>query len=473
MTTSGLLDLEETDGGSDDRRAIAAGLEQLCQWAAALRFDDIPEAVRASAALVLFDDIAAMVAARREPELVRLQDGLLTSSGAAESTIFRGGATQADRYTAAVANASAGDWAELDEGYRVTSCHAGVYILPALLAEAEAEQLTFPNVLRCLIAAYEVTTRFARAFPGAVTHLHPHAAFSAIGAGVATALARGASPQALQAAAATAVTMVAPGPRNHAGGGALVRNVWPAIGAWNGMRAAEWSAMGVTGLAGSPYDVFTTGLGSDCAPSEMTHDLGGVYAITQNFQKLHACCQHLHCAVEAMLDLTQTNGGAFAPENIANLSVAIHHRAVDLDGVRPATTLAAKFSLPHAAAATAVLGHAGADAFAAGTLDDPGIDALRHKVDIQTFEPSLDPPNDRPARIRLTTVDGVMLEAECLSARGGPDRPFAQSEILTKIDGICQSVYPSFGAIARRAVALEPSVVDQSWDQVVAEITKS
>ena len=471
MTAPGMLDLENTGAAAEDRRAIAAGLEQLAEWAAGLRYEDIPEDVRAGAALVLFDDIAAMVAARREPELVRLQEGLLQSAGAAESTIFRGGATRADRHSAAVANAAAGDWAELDEGYRVTSCHAGLYILPALLAVAEAERLAFPDLLRCLVAAYEVTTRFARAFPEAVKVLHPHAAFGAIGAGVASALADGASGRALQAAAASAATLVAPGPRNHAGGGALVRNVWPAVGAWNGMRAAEWSALGITGLAGSPHDVFATGLGSACAPAEMTRDLGGVFAITQNFQKLHACCQHLHSTVEAMLDLKQRHGAAFAAKDVAGISVAIHHRALELDGVRPATTLAAKFSLPQAAAATAVLGHAGAAAFAAETLDDPGIDALRRKVDIQPYEPTLDPPNDRPARIHLTLEGGKTFDAECLSARGGPDRPFTQAEILTKIDGICESVYPAFGDSARRAVALDPSILAMSWDQIVVGIT--
>ena len=466
-----MLDLDKDAPAAAERHHVALALKEVCDWAAALRFEDLPPEVRAGAALVLFDDLAAVVAARGEPELARLQEGLLRSAGAAEATIFRGGRTRADRYTAAVANAVAGDWAELDEGYRVTSCHAGLYILPALLAEAEAEGLAFTEVLRCLVAAYEVTTRIARGFPTAIRVLHPHALFAAIGAAAAIALARGADGSGLQAAVASAATTVSPGPRNHAGSGALVRNVWPATGTWSGMRAAEWAALGITGLAGSPHDVYTTGLGSECLPGEMTRDLGDVYAITQNFQKLHACCQHLHSTVEAMLDLQQRHGGAFAPDDIAGISVAVHQRALELRATRPATTLAAKFSLPHAAAATAVLGHAGADAFAAETLDDPGIDSVRRKVAIAPFEPALEPPNDRSVRIRLTLRDGRDFDAECLSARGGPDRPFTRAEILAKIDGICDPVYPTLGTAARRAVALEPAFLALSWDRIVAEIT--
>lgn len=465
-----MLDLPD---GPEERQAVAAGLERLAEWASNVSFDDIPSAVSASAALVLFDDIAAMVAAREEPELVRLQDGLMANASATEATVFRGGRPRTDRYSAAVANGAAGDWCELDEGYRITSCHAGVYVLPALLAEAEATALPAQEVIRALVVAYEVTTRFARAFPNTIKSFHPHAMFGAIGAAAVTGLARKLPSNVLQAALSSATTLVTPGPINHAGGGALVRNVWPAVGAWNGMRAVDWAGCGITGLAGSPYDVFVTGLNSECKPTEMTHDLGGVWAITQNFQKLHACCQYLHSTVEAMLDLQEKYGDAVQSEKIANITVTTHPRGRRLDGVKPETTLGAKFSLPHAAAAVAVLGHAGAEAFAASKLEDPKIDALRRKVEILPFEPLPGAPNDRPSRIALTLQDGTKVEAECLSARGGPDRPFAREEILKKIDGICEPVYPALGSIARRTILLKADLLFQPWDQIVATMTKS
>ncbi|NKB58306.1 MAG: MmgE/PrpD family protein [Alphaproteobacteria bacterium] len=465
-----MLDLQD---GPEERQAVATGLEQLTEWATGISFDDIPPDVSASAALVLFDDIGAMVAARAEPELARLQDGLLTHRAVEEATVFRGGRTRTDRYSAAIANGAASDWCELDEGYRVTSCHAGIYILPALLAEAEATALPANQVIRSLVVAYEVVTRFARTFPTITQTFHPHAAYSAIGAAAATGLARGLSSETLRAALTNATTCVAPGPSSHTGAGALVRNVWPALGAGNGMRAADWADCGITGLAGSPYDVFATGFGADCKPTEMTQGLGGIWAITQNFQKLHACCQFLHSSVETMLDLRQKFGDAVSPENIARITIETHPRAQKLDGTRPETTLGAKFSLPHAAAAVAVLGHAGADSFAAHRLDDPDINALRHKVEILPFEALPDWPNDRPSRIGLTLQDGTKVESECLSARGGPDRPFAREEILEKIDGICDPVYPALGGVARQAIALDAGLLNQPWDKAVAEITGS
>ena len=466
-------ELLDTKGGPEDRDAVAAGLKTLAEWAVGVTADDIPDPVKASAALVLFDDIGAMVAARNEPELARLQDQCLERSAAAEATVFRGGRPRSDRHTAAMANGAASNWCELDEGYRVTSCHAGIYVLPALLAEAEATGMAAGEAIRALVVAYETVTRFARTFPTITQTFHPHAAYSAVGAAAAIGLARGLSAEAYRAALSNAVTMVAPGPSGHTGAGALVRNVWPATGAANGFRAVDWAGCGITGLGGSPYDVYAVGLGADCKPEEMTRDLPGLWAITQNFRKLHACCQFLHSTVEAMLDIKAQCGGAIPAEDIAGIAIATHPRAQQLAGTRPPTTLGAKFSVPHAAASVAVLGHAGAEAFSAESLEDPRIDAIRQKVEIRSFENIPEWPNDRPSRIRMTLADGATYEAECMSARGGPDRPFERDEILAKIDGICDPVYPALGATARRAVALEAALLDTPWDQVVAAFTKS
>ena len=67
----------------DGERSVAQAIEELMAWAAGLTLDDIPEAVRRRAALVLCDDLAAMVAARDEPEVVALREHILASSGAA------------------------------------------------------------------------------------------------------------------------------------------------------------------------------------------------------------------------------------------------------------------------------------------------------------------------------------------------------------------------------------------------------
>ncbi|MGH8697012.1 MAG: MmgE/PrpD family protein, partial [Burkholderiales bacterium] len=165
------------------RIQAAANTRKLIDWAATAVSNPLPEAVRRRTATILSDDIGAIVAGSLEPQVARAREGLTrTSSGAAEATVLAKGAPRVDRYSAASANGMAITWCELDEGFRNASCHAGAYTIPALLAEAEAQGRTVEEVLRALAVAYEVTTRFALAFPFPVFTVHPHAAFAPIGA---------------------------------------------------------------------------------------------------------------------------------------------------------------------------------------------------------------------------------------------------------------------------------------------------
>ena len=147
---------------SDRRQAVATGITQLVHWAHGASFEAIPrEAVRRGAR-ILADDLAAIVAARNEAEVARFHARVLARTKVPEATVFRGGRLRTDRLSAAAANAVAADWLEIDEGYRITPCHAGLYTIPSLIAEAEATSLAVSEVLRALVVAYELVTRVAR-----------------------------------------------------------------------------------------------------------------------------------------------------------------------------------------------------------------------------------------------------------------------------------------------------------------------
>lgn len=132
-----------------------------------------------------------MVAARHEPELIALRNGVAQSAGPAEATVFDGSNRQLDRYSAALSNGTAADWCELDGGYRPAICHAALYCLPALMAEAEATGASLREMLLALVVGYEIVARFARAFVFPVLVLHPHGGLATIGAAAAVAKLRG------------------------------------------------------------------------------------------------------------------------------------------------------------------------------------------------------------------------------------------------------------------------------------------
>ena len=158
-----------------EARDVAERLTALCEWVPTVASRDIPEQIMRRAATVLCDDIAAIVAARDEPEVKKLQDRMVSRAGARESTVFNGRGAKADRLSAAVANGAAADWCELDEGYRRATCHAGLYVIPALIAEAEATGVSTEDTLRALVLGYEVVARLRVHFlPRRLSFTHTH-----------------------------------------------------------------------------------------------------------------------------------------------------------------------------------------------------------------------------------------------------------------------------------------------------------
>lgn len=458
-----------TAAGSDAAPASAAaahasatGFEALVRWAAGVRFADLPDDVRRRALLVLADDVAAMIAVRDDPQVTAVRDTLVYAGQPEEATVFAGGRRRGERAAVAAANGAAGDWAEMDGGYRPATCHAGLYVLPALLAEVEHGDRTVEDLLAGLVAGYEVVTRVARAWRHDEMVMHPHALLGPIGAAAGAALGSGRSADETVAAVSAGATTSMLGPFDHALTGALVRNVWPGIAAWTGVQLARFSAAGIGGDPTAPHSAFTGAMGATADPARLTDGLGETWAIRDGYHKLFACCQYAHSTVEALLD-ARDELGPDAPEAIEEIVVRTHPLALKLDEARPTTSLAAKFSVPHAAAAAIVRGEVDADACAPAAVADERIAALRELVRLEPFLPAPAPPHDRPSTVVVRLRDGRTVERTCLSAIGSPDRPLALDVLLDdKISGAVGAAHPAYVATVRRLLE-QPELLRRPW----------
>ncbi len=460
-----ISDVAVLDAREESEKAIV----NVFEWAASVKKTDIPAAVQTRAVQILFDDVAAMVGAACEPEFQALLPKLGTAGTATEATVFCQGGKKTDRRNAAMINAVATNWLELDEGYRVTPCHAGLYVLPALLAEAEASNAKFDDLLHTLVVSYEVTTRIARAFSQRPAVMQSHGRFAALGSSVAVALSRKHSAAAVLAAASAAVTLIGPAPRNHLALGALVRNMWAAVGASSGMGAVDWADAGISGVAGSFYDVYCTVLGGNFNGDQLSKDLGKSWAVMEGYTKMYACCQHLHAAIEAVLDIRDDilKKGV---QNIAAINVQTHDLALPLVNSHPHNTLAAKFSMSHAVAAAIVMGQGGADAFSSAAINDGKIGGLRPLVSMRPWGSDIpQPPLDRPARVTVQFLDGSSVEGECMSARGGSDKPFPPEALLAKIKSLTVAAYPRLPSVAEKLIAQPSLRANQGWREVIEE----
>ena len=457
---------------TDLRARSARAVQDLCQWAVSASAKPLPETIRARAALVLLDDLGAMVAASQEPEVTATRQRAAAKSRAQEATVFGPEVMQLDRLQAATANGMAAAWCELDEGYRLAPCHAGAYVLPTLLAEAEARDLSCEQLLMMLAVGYEVTARFARAFPFPAMTVHPHAAFATVGATVASALAQRLDAQTFLKALTGACSMSFAGPYRHAVDGALVRNAWTAASPSIATLSVEWAQDGIGGIAETPYDVFSTCFHTACDPDQLNAGLGEVWAIADGYHKVFACCQYAHAMLEASLSLHEQLGIS-ARANIAAIEIETHPRGLTLTGTKPENVLAAQFSMPHAAAAVAVLATGGQAAFSAAALARDDIAALRGHVTLKPYEPLAPWPNDRPSRVTWIMSDGTRHTAEKINARGGADQPFDEATLLGKLAENTATLFPAMAGVLTALLHREQGVELMPWRECVRRMTAS
>ncbi len=459
---------------NEDELRDAAGreLQTFVQWSVSQELADIPGSARTKAVMIMADDLAAMLSAEQEPQIIAAHAGLVRRGPAGNASLFRNGRPQLLMTQAAMGNALAASWNELDEGYRKAVCHAGLYTLPVLFAIAESENIATSEVIRASVLAYETTARFAKTWSFPALKIHPHALFCAVGATASIGFLRRLPADIMLAALSNAATLGVVGPYSQAIRGALVRNTWAAAGISNGFHAIEWAQAGIAGLSQTPHDVYFETLGSDADPASLTEGLGQEWAVASGYHKVNACCQYAHSAIEAMQQILHEQPDLLGGADVQSIRVRTHRLGLTLNDYQPMTTLGAKFSLPHALATSLVHGHGGAAAFDSRALQDERVKHLRAQVDMSLVLQELPWPQDRPAYLTVVRKDGREHTAVCLSARGGPDLPFDDEQLWGKIRGLSQATMPSLLPAMQRlhtcvAEAAQHSDLDRPWGQWV------
>jgi len=143
-----------------------------------------------------------------------------------------------------------------------------------------------------------------------------------------------------------------------------------------------------------------------------------------------------------------------------------------LTTVEPETVLAAKFSIPHAVAASTVLGTGGAMAFNYDTLGNAAIDGLRKRVRLAPFENAGPPPRDRPAKVIWKFRDGAEMSAVCENPRGGADQPFDEPTLLSKLADNAGEVFPYAPRLLGQLLAGDAAIQKEPWREFVAAVVK-
>jgi 2-methylcitrate dehydratase PrpD len=362
---------------------------------------------------------------------------------------------------AAFAGATAIDAVDGHDGHALTKGHAGVAILPALLALCDgtaARSFDGREFLTCLTLGYEIATRAGIAQHATVTEYHCSGSWNSLGCAAVAARVLSFDQARVREALGIAEYF---GPR-----GQMLRTCdTPSMvkdgsgwGAHVGITAA-WLAR--EGFTGAPAVTVESAHTTQCWT-----DLGTRWRILEQYCKAYPVCRWAQPAVEAAVELQSAHG--FVSEDIARISIETFREAVALGSQCsvPKTTEEAQYSLPYPVAAMLVFGRVGAEEIDVPKLADArvrrllGVMALTDNAEYSHLFPA-----ERWARVQITLNDGRTLGSQPARARGGPDNPMADQELRSKYFELAE---PVLGR--RRAQRIERLVDELRHGDPLAEL---
>ncbi|HMH50929.1 MAG TPA: MmgE/PrpD family protein, partial [Candidatus Acidoferrum sp.] len=327
-------------------------------------------------------------------------------------------------------NGLAGRSIELCEGHRYVSCQAAVQVLPTVLASAEWLERSGKETLAALILGYDVAARVAAALT-ARPLAHQNGQAPLMGAVAAGARLRGLTGvQTSLALRIGAILVLTPGYTN-AVAGATALNVAGGMSGFAGVLASELALAGVAAQPDAIEEAFGQLVGDGFRPEALTEALGERWEITRNYFRLRACCNPIYAALDALEEILTEHRPR--PDGIERIEVATYRFAANMREPDPINYFAAKYSLPHAAAALVLRGTAGYHAFTEEAVHDRAIGAFRRRVTVRE-DPDLSAqvPRLKPARVTVTLTDGRAFTRLRESARGDFQDPYREDEIRAK-----------------------------------------
>jgi len=421
--------------------ASADYLDSLSRFACETAYADIPPAVRERCKVIVADLLAVIAAGMQEPEMQALAANQLPRVAAGRSAVI-GTGKHCNPLDAAMLNATAGVWLELDEGNFDTNGHPGVHVIPAALAHAQEHGSSGTDFLAAVALGYEICGRIGGAYR-MKTIVQPHGTYGVIGAAVAVGRLCGFDQAQMRTAINIAASTPMGGNRQTMRDGATVRNYYAGHGNFTGQMAVRLVQAGFTGPVDAPSVTYGQLLADDFKPAQVVAGLGSDWTLTQGYIKLYPSGRYVHSAIDAALDaLRHAPGGRIPPAAVDRVDVRAYKMVAFLGEKRPKNLFGTRFSVPFSIATIIAHGRADLDVFGAQAFADTAIMELAARVEV-TEVPEYTAAFHAKQLVELDIVckDGTLLRGRCEITKGEPGNPHAPAEIRKKFDRLATPVW--------------------------------
>ena len=431
--------VQPTLTGAELTAAEQTVAEQLARIITTCTPERDPKALPMAQRLLL--DIAGIcVAARHEPYVAAAlaaidQPGPCTVFGSTQGLGVEG---------AAFVNGTAAHGEDFDDTFEGGPVHAGVVIVPALLAAAQRHGLSGADVLRGIAIGVEVMCRLCAVAPMKVhkAGFHPTAIFGVMGAvaGVGAAL-RLTEAQLVNAFGIAG--SLGGGIIEYLAEGAWTKRLHPGWAAQSGYRAVRLALAGFIG----PRTVFEGTHGyfhgfantADGNFAALLAGFGERWIWTGIAFKPYACGTMAHPFIDCARAFRQRGFDITQIERIeCDTAEGIVHRLWEPLAAKraPPNAYAAKFSIPYAIAVALQRDNAGLSEYTDDPVKDPALLALMAKISYRV-DPADPYPRQFTGHIKVTLSDGRVFEHRQDHFQGGADHPLPDAAIEHKFFANC------------------------------------
>jgi 2-methylcitrate dehydratase PrpD len=356
---------------------------RLAEYAAALRYEDLPAAVVQQAKDCIIDTVAAAICGASLPwSSIVIDYAERTGPGGRSHILGRGSAVQAP--AAALANGALAHAFELDSLTRPgAGAHPGATVLPPALAVAQEKDADGRALIAAFVAGNEVMIRIGRAtgHTNEARGFHAPGTTGPFGAAVAAGHLLGLGAGAMANALGIAGSLCGGLLEFARGDGGMVKRLHLGRASEAGVLAASLAAGGFTG----PRTVIEGQFGflrvfcTAWDEAELTRGLGEEFIVSTAALKRYPCHATAHAAVRAARELQAEHG--FTGAEVEAIAATGTERMVERHKIlEPADLMLAQYSIPFSVALTLCREARNPESWDETALADPQIRALARRV---------------------------------------------------------------------------------------------
>jgi 2-methylcitrate dehydratase PrpD len=408
---------------------------RLAEYAAALRYEDLPLEVVQRARDCVIDTVAVIAHGSSLPwSQIVIRYAQRVGAGG-HSRILGTGGPAVQAFAAALANGALAHAFESDNLTRPgAGVHPGATLLPPALAIAQERGSSGRDLIVAIVAGFEVMYRIGRATKHSNERRGFHAPGTtgpfgaAVAAGKLLQLDARCMTNALGIAGSLAGGLME---FARSGTGAMVKRLHLGRAAESGIVAASLAAEGFTG----PNSVIEGEAGflrvfcSEWDASDLTRSLGHEFATLNLCLKGFPVHMTAQTAVQAIVELQSEHG--FAGAHVDRVIVAGSERMATVNNIRePADIMMAQYSLPFCAALALFRDPRNPASYDSSALVDADIREMCRRVEITVADPPSATEGASLVTIRLR--DGRVVARAVDEFDGTPARPLSPAALRDK-----------------------------------------